>query len=137
MTRFVPANLPPFSVSLHNVTDEGGGYLSAWQVRKDRKRPLMCWKRASLIKRAMQEAREVLERFGGTRDIWSHAFSYGGRVWLLSTRYLVATTKTVRENGRSRLVCHRPGRILVEVSPSPFGLTPRTLVYPRPNRSDI
>ncbi len=69
---------------------------------------------------AMTVATRLLNQRGWNFEIWSHAFSSQGRQFLMCARVQQA----------NRLQAHPI--LVIEVSPAPRGLTPRTFLRPNP-----
>lgn len=89
-----------------------------------------------LKRAAVSETQALLQTVGQQQYIWSHAFQFEDGPYLLSAhvkpaREVGATTKTATERP-----CHfgkeLAARLVIEVVPSPTGLSPRTIVRSSP-----
>lgn len=92
--------------------------------------------RRTLKVAVVAEACRVLTAAGAGHETWSHAFRISGRHYLLATRFQPGRTMVPPAQSRARSRKHRltkilPARLIIEVSPSPAELEPRTLLRPR------
>lgn len=84
---------------------------------------------------AAAEVCRILAQAGAFHNIWSHAFRVGGREFLLATHFqparaVFAPARSRARDRKRRLTKMLPARLVVEVSPAPPGLLPRTLLHP-------
>jgi hypothetical protein len=89
---------------------------------------------------AVAEAIRVFRSVGWNYDIWSHAFECHGGQFLLSARIRSAHPAAIAcssvgagKDREARSVAHES--MVIEVSPAPRGLTPRTLFETQPTET--